>query len=77
VLAKRLRASLPDVVERVRKGTRFTLFFQYRDKNFSFTDCASFIVMRETRLTHALTTDTHFRQAGFQVLPRSRGRSNK
>jgi uncharacterized protein len=53
------------------------LFFQYRDKDFSFTDCTSFIVMRETRLTHALTTDGHFRQAGFQMLPRSRGRSNK
>lgn len=53
------------------------LFFQYRDKNFSFTDCTSLIVMRETRLTHALTTDGHFRQAGFQMLPRSRGRSYK
>lgn len=53
------------------------LFFQYRDKDFSFTDCTSFAVMREARLTHALTTDRHFRQAGFQVLPSSRARSNK
>ena len=45
------------------------LFFQYRDKDFSFTDCTSFVVMREIRLTHAITTDRHFRQAGFQVLP--------
>ena len=28
--AKRLRASLPDVVERVRKGTRFTVSYRSR-----------------------------------------------
>ena len=28
--AKRLRASLPDVVERVRKGTRFTVLYRSR-----------------------------------------------
>ena len=51
------------------------LFFQYRDKDFSFTDCSSFVVMREIRLTHAITTDGHFRQMGFQILPRSRSRA--
>jgi predicted nucleic acid-binding protein len=50
------------------------LFFQYRDKDFSFTDCSSFVVMRQTRLTHAIATDRHFRQAGFQVLPGPRAR---
>lgn len=44
-------------------------FFRYRDKDFSFTDCTSFIVMRERRLTQVLTTDRHFRQMGFQMLP--------
>jgi predicted nucleic acid-binding protein len=48
------------------------LFFQYRDKDFSFTDCTSFVIMRELRMTHALTTDTHFRQMGFQLLPGAR-----
>ena len=28
--AKRLRASLPDVVDRVRKGTRFTVIYRSR-----------------------------------------------
>lgn len=51
------------------------LFFQYRDKAFSFTDCISFAIMRELRLTHAMTTDSHFRQMGFQMLPASRSRS--
>jgi predicted nucleic acid-binding protein len=47
-----------------------TIFFRYRDKDFSFTDCTSFAVMRELRLRTALTTDRHFRQAGFELLPR-------
>jgi predicted nucleic acid-binding protein len=51
------------------------LFFQYRDKDFSFTDCTSFVTMREVRLTHALTTDRHFRRMGFQVVPAPRGRA--
>jgi hypothetical protein len=49
------------------------LFFQYRDKDFSFTDCTSFVTLREVRLTHVLTTDGHFRQMGFQMVPSHRG----
>jgi predicted nucleic acid-binding protein len=45
------------------------LFFRHRDKDYSFTDCTSFVVMRELKLKEALTTDRHFRQMGFQVLP--------
>jgi predicted nucleic acid-binding protein len=51
------------------------LFFQYRDKHFSFTDCTSFVIMREIRMTQAITTDRHFRQFGFQMLPGPRARS--
>ncbi len=58
--------------ERFEKARQ--LVFQYRDNDFSFTDCTSFVVMREARLTHALTTDGHFRQAGFHLLPVMRGR---
>jgi len=54
-------------------ATRFDrardLFFRYRDKDFSFTDCTSFAVMQELRLTQALTTDRHFQQMRFQMLP--------
>ena len=45
------------------------MFFHHRDKDYSFTDCTSFVVMKELRLKQALTTDRHFRQAGFQVAP--------
>ena len=45
------------------------LFFRYRDKSYSFTDCSSFVVMQELKLKDALTTDRHFRQMGFHVMP--------
>jgi len=40
-------------------------FLRHRDHDYSFTDCASFVMMRQLGLTDALTTDRHFRQAGF------------
>lgn len=41
------------------------LMAQYHDQPFSFTDCVSFVLMRELELTEALATDSHFRTAGF------------
>ena len=38
------------------------------DKEWSLTDCISFVVMEERGLTGALTSDHHFEQAGFSVL---------
>jgi predicted nucleic acid-binding protein len=38
------------------------------DKDWGLTDCASFVVMSKRGLSEALTTDDHFRQAGFRVL---------
>jgi predicted nucleic acid-binding protein len=45
------------------------IFFRYADKDFSFTDCTSFALMRRLRLRQVLTTDHHFTQAGFRRLP--------
>ena len=44
------------------------LFLAHPDKNWSMTDCASFVVMGERELTHALSADHHFEQAGFVAL---------
>jgi predicted nucleic acid-binding protein len=46
------------------------LFRSRPDKAWSLTDCMSFVIMRERGITDALTTDNHFRQAGFQPLLR-------
>jgi predicted nucleic acid-binding protein len=48
-------------------------FDSYRsvsDKEWSLTDCASFVLMRERGLTEALAHDHHFEQAGFIALLR-------
>ena len=39
-----------------------------QDKNWSLTDCISFVVMKEWELSEALTADRHFEQAGFKAL---------
>ena len=38
------------------------------DKDWGLTDCLSFVIMNENNLSAALTTDEHFRQAGFRAL---------
>lgn len=58
-----------ETIDALRAEKARALFFRQRDKDYSFTDCTSFVVMRELRLKQALTTDRHFRQAGFLVLP--------
>ncbi len=44
------------------------LFAARRDKEWSLTDCTSMVVMQEQGVTEALTSDHHFRQAGFRAL---------
>jgi len=44
------------------------LYIARPDKDWSLTDCISFVVMQERGLTEALTGDHHFEQAGFQAL---------
>lgn len=44
-------------------------FFEQRsDKEWSLTDCLSFLVMQDETLTESLTGDRHFEQAGFKAL---------
>jgi len=46
----------------------FSLFKQRDDKEWGLVDCISFIVMQDRGIADALTTDTHFQQAGFRAL---------
>lgn len=70
-LLKDLRAStqnqiIPATADLFQRGIQ--LFADRSDKEWSVTDCISFIVMRQLGLTDALAADRHFGQAGFRAL---------
>jgi uncharacterized protein len=44
------------------------LFTSRADKNWSLTDCTSFVVMHDRAIQEGLTSDRHFDQAGFKAL---------
>ena len=54
----------PGRAERARRW-----FFKWQDHAFSFTDCTSFTVMQELAVNAVLTSDHHFRIAGFHIVP--------
>lgn len=48
----------------------FAIFKRYADKDFSFTDCTSFSVMRSLKLKSGFAFDKHFEQfEGINRLP--------
>ncbi len=46
------------------------MLVERKDKEWSFTDCTSFVLMKHLNLTTAFAFDPHFQQAGFHTLPR-------
>jgi uncharacterized protein len=52
--------------ERFKEASRY--FLRHADHAYSFTDCTSFILMRELGVRKALTKDAHFAEAGFEVV---------
>jgi uncharacterized protein len=77
-----IRGRVVTSIKRIRKNPRydiveydsdvddagFDLFAKRPDKNWSLTDCISFVVMEHYKLSEALTADHHFRQAGFHPI---------
>ena len=45
------------------------MFKQSDRKSWSFTDCTSFALMKDLLILGAFTFDSHFREAGLQILP--------
>ena len=84
VKGERLRDGAVTLIERMRQNPNVTIvpqtsaqfqeslavYKQYRDKEWSLTDCASILIMREESITEALSHDQHFEQAGFHALLR-------
>ena len=48
----------------------FILYRARADKGYSLTDCVSMTIMRQRRISEAVTTDHHFEQEGFAALMR-------
>ena len=64
----------PDYVDMVRVTTEderlaWGLFCERPDQDYSFTDCASFTLMRRLGLDTALALDADFTMEKFEVLP--------
>lgn len=66
LLAERGTVFVPASNDLFQRG--LTLFAKRPDKDWSLVDCISFVVMRQRRITDALTLDHHFVQAGLTVL---------
>lgn len=80
----RLRQAVVDLIRSIRANPNgrvvpqtslqfqdaLALFEQCSDKEWSLTDCSSFLIMRELKIDEALAYDKHFEQSGFNALLR-------
>jgi hypothetical protein len=57
---------VPPTEELMTRGIE--LYDARPDKQWSLTDCISFLVMQDRHITQALTGDHHYEQAGFEAL---------
>ena len=56
-------------IELQDERSAWELFCDRDDKEYSFVDCSSFVVMRRLKLDKAVATDDDFAQEGFNVIP--------
>lgn len=64
----------PEVVQLIRataddEHRAWSLFRDRTDKQYSYTDCVSFVMMGRLGLTSAAALDEDFRREGFETLP--------
>jgi len=45
------------------------IFIRLGDKEWSFTDCTSYAIIKNANITKAVSFDEHFRQFGIEILP--------
>ena len=57
---------MPLTTDLWRRG--WELYSTRPDKEWSLTDCVSFLVMQDFGIHDALTADEHFRQAGYRAV---------
>ncbi len=69
---KTLREKQELSIFRVEPGDEdeaWKIFEKFRDKDYSFTDCTSFALMRRLKISKVLALDDDFRSFGFQLIP--------
>jgi predicted nucleic acid-binding protein len=59
---------IPATAQLFDRGVQF--YAERPDKEWSLTDCISFVVMTDENISDVLTGDHHFEQAGFRALLR-------
>ncbi len=64
---KSLRIELVPLSDELIKAS-WKLYAERPDKDWGIVDCISFVVMQRQGIAEALTTDKHFKQAGFTKL---------
>jgi uncharacterized protein len=79
-----LRRAAVELVDQLRKNPNcevvpwtaslfnagFLVYKQRADKDWSLTDCTSFVIMHEGHIAESLAHDQHFEQAGYKALLR-------
>lgn len=50
------------------KREAWEYFKRHSDKKYSYTDCTSFVLMKDMKVTKYLSFDEHFKQAGFSTI---------
>jgi len=57
-------------IDEVIASESWQIFEQFNiDKQWSFTDCTSYVVMKQRAIAEAFTLDRHFAQMGFTKYP--------
>lgn len=56
-------------VDEATEKNAWEIFKKNSDKDFSFTDCTSFALMKREAIRTAFTFDKHFSQYGLKVVP--------
>lgn len=59
-----------EVDESIRSEA-WEIFQEYKDQDFSLTDCASFVIMQRLNLKKVFAFDEHFSCLGFEIIGRS------
>ena len=55
-------------IDNIIEEKAWKIFSTFDDKDFSFTDCTSFIVMQDMNFLNVFTYDHHFKQMNFVII---------